>query len=292
MPLRGSQKSKVKSQKYFVTILNKSLTQEGKRMRTALITGASSGLGKAFTEELAQRQYNLVIVARSEDKLQQIKLQIERQHQVSVDLIVQDLSLPHASQSVFKQVTEKGLTIDLLINNAGFGDYGTFSDRPLDKQVKMIQLNITALVELTHLFLPSMQQRKRGGIINVSSIAGYQPMPYLSVYAATKAFVLSFTESLWAENKNSGISILALCPGPTESKFFEVAEFPQSFANQNGNTSLTPASEVVKEALKALEKNQANVVTGGLGNQVIVNLSRFLPREMLVSGVEKQFRAD
>ncbi len=260
--------------------------------KTALITGASSGLGKAFAEELAERQYNLVILARSEDKLQQLKLQLERQHQVSVELIVQDLSVPHASQSVFKQVTEKGLTIDLLINNAGFGDYGTFSDRPLDKQVKMIQLNITALVELTHLFLPIMQQRQSGGIINVSSITAYQPIPYLSVYAATKAFVLSFTESLWAENKHTGISILALCPGPSESKFFEVAEFPQSFANQNGNTSLTPASEVVKEALKALAKNQANVVTGGLGNQVIVNLSRFLPREMLVSVVEKQFRAD
>jgi short-subunit dehydrogenase len=261
-------------------------------MKTALITGASSGLGEAFTEELARGQYNLVIVARSEDKLQQLKSHLEAQHPITVDVIVEDLSLPQASQNIFKHITEKGLKIDLLINNAGFGDYGPFSDRPLDKQVKMIQLNITALVELTHLFLPGMKQRHSGGIINVSSIAGYQPLPYLSVYAATKAFVLSFSEALWAENKGTGVHILALCPGPTESKFFEVAEFPPSFTSKNGNGSLTSASEVAKDALKALAKNQANLVTGGLGNQVIVNLPRFFPRETLISAVETQFRLD
>ena len=258
-------------------------------METALITGASSGIGTAFAKELAARKTNLVLVARSEDKLQQLAKQLQEQFKIQVDVLVQDLTAPRATKSVFEAVSQKGLTVDLLINNAGFGDYGAFTDRKLHKQVEMIQLNITALVELTYLFLPVMQQRGSGGIINVSSIAAYQPLPYLSVYAATKAFVLSFSEALWAENKGTGVRILALCPGPTESKFFEVAEFPKSFAD-NGSNGCTPAEDVVRDALKTLEKNQPTVVTGGLGNQVIVNLPRFLPRDILLNAVEKQFK--
>ena len=154
----------------------------------------------------------------------------------------------------------------------------------------MIQLNITALVELTRLFLPEMQERKSGGIINVSSIGGFQPLPYMSVYGATKAFVLSFSEALWAENQDSGVKILALCPGPTESNFFQKAEFPIS-GGGSSMQQLTSAEEVVKDALQALEKNQSNLVTGGFLNQFIVNSSRFLPRETLVSAVEKQFKS-
>ncbi|NEN93192.1 MAG: SDR family NAD(P)-dependent oxidoreductase, partial [Okeania sp. SIO3H1] len=151
-------------------------------------------------------------------------------------------------------------------------------------------LNITALVELTHLFLPRMQQNKSGAIINVSSIGGFQPLPYMSVYGATKAFVLSFSEALWAENQDLGVKILALCPGPTESEFFQRAEFPKSVGGSS-MSKLTPTEEVVKDALQALEKNQSNAVTGGFLNQVIVNASRFFPRETLVSAVEKQFRS-
>lgn len=258
-------------------------------MKTALITGASSGIGRAFAQELAVRQTNLVLVARSEEKLQQLAQQLQQKFPIEVDVIVQDLTILGATKSVFDTLTSQGLTIDLLINNAGLGDYGAFSDRQLSKQIEMIQLNITSLVELTYLFLPAMQQRKRGSIINVSSIAGFQPLPYLSVYAASKAFVLSFSEALWAENKDKGVHILALCPGPTESNFFEVAEFPQSLQERQ-NQGYVSAEEVVRDALKALEKNQPTVVTGGLVNQIIVNLPRFLPRQMLLSAVEKQFR--
>jgi hypothetical protein len=258
-------------------------------MKTALITGASSGIGAAFARELAARKTDLVLVARSEDKLQQLAKQLQEQFQVRSEILVQDLTAPGATQSVCDAISEKGLTIDLLINNAGFGDYGAFVDRDLQRQVEMIQLNITALVELTYRFLPSMKQRGSGGIINVASIAGFQPLPYLSVYAATKAFVLNFSESLWAENKDTGVRILALCPGATESNFFKVAEFPSSFAGKNGNR-YTPAEEVVRDALKALEQNQPNIVTGGVGNKLMVNISRFFPRDWLVSAVEKQFR--
>ncbi|MGD1715194.1 SDR family NAD(P)-dependent oxidoreductase [Hydrocoleum sp. CS-953] len=259
-------------------------------MKTALITGASSGIGETFAQELAAIKTNLVLVARSEDKLQKLANTLQSKYQIQTDVIVQDLTASGATKSLFEAVSQKGLTIDLLVNNAGFGDYGNFAGRLLEKQVNMIQLNITALVELTHLFLPGMQQRKSGGIINVASIGGFQPLPYMSVYGATKAFVLSFSEALWAENQDSGVKILALCPGPTESDFFQRAEFPGS----GGKTSmekLTSAEEVVRDALQALEKNQSNVVTGGLLNQVIVNTSRFLPRETLAGVVEKQFKS-
>lgn len=258
-------------------------------MKTALITGASSGIGEAFAQELAARKTNLILVARSEDKLQKLANQLQSQYQIQADVIVQDLTAPAATNSVFEAVSLKGLTIDLLVNNAGFGDYGNFATRPLQKQVNMIQLNITALVELTHLFLPGMQQRQSGAIINVSSIGGFQPLPYMSVYGATKAFVLSFSEALWAENQDSGVKILALCPGPTESDFFQRAEFPVS-GEIVSNQKFTPSVEVVRDALTALEKNQSTVVTGGLLNQVIVNLPRLLPRDTLVSAVEKRFR--
>lgn len=259
-------------------------------MKTALITGASSGIGEIFAKELASRKTNLVLVARSEDKLQKLANELQYQYQIQADVIVQDLTAPAATNSVFEIVSQKGLTIDLLVNNAGFGDYGDFTERPLEKLVNMIQLNITALVELTHLFLPRMQQNKSGAIINVSSLGGFQPLPYMSVYGATKAFVLSFSEALWAENQDSGVKILALCPGPTESEFFQRAEFPQSVGGSS-MSQLTPTEEVVKDALQALEKNQSNVVTGGFLNQVIVNISRLFPRETLVSVVEKQFRS-
>jgi short-subunit dehydrogenase len=263
-------------------------------MSVALVTGASSGIGKAFAEELARRQYDLIIIARSLAELTALKQQLESQHQVKVFVITQDLSLPSAGQAILAQVQQQNLTVDLLINNAGFGDYGKFGDRPLDKQLEMIQVNITALVELTHLFLPQMRARKKGQIINVSSIAGYQSMPYLSVYAATKAFILSFSEALWAEYQDDGIHILALCPGPTETAFPTVAEFPHLDLKQNQSwNSLNQAEDVVKEALSALDqKNKANLVTGGLANNIIVNLSRFFPRELITKMLKQQFKAN
>jgi uncharacterized protein len=241
-------------------------------MTTALVTGASSGIGEEFARQLAEKKTDLILVARSQDKLEKLANSLQQQYSIKAEVIGQDLTLPAAGKTVFDLVQQKGLSVDLLINNAGFGDYGTFSDRDLSKQLAMIQLNVTVLTELTGLFLPVMKARGNGGIINISSIAGYQPLPYMSVYAATKAFVLNFTEALWGENKGSGVSILAVCPGATESEFFNRADF------------------VVTEALKAVEKGHSTIVTGGIGNQIIVNLPRFLPRDLLVNAVEKQFK--
>lgn len=259
-------------------------------IKTALITGASAGIGEAFAKELASRQTNLILIARSQDKLEKLARQLREQFGIDVEVIVRDLTVPGATQAIKDEVSEKGWVVDLLINNAGFGDYGSFAQRQLQRQVEMIQLNILASVELTYLFLADMQQRNGGAIINISSIAAFQPLPYLSVYSATKAFVLSFTQALWAENKDNNVKILAVCPGPTESQFFEVAEFPESFDQKNPD-KITPASQVVKEALDALAKDASTVVTGGMANNIIVNLPRFFPRDWLVSTVEKQFRA-
>lgn len=259
-------------------------------MSTALITGASSGIGAAFAQALATRQTDLVLVARSEDKLYSLAQQLQEQYQIQVEVLVQDLTAPGAATKVFEAVTQKNISIDLLINNAGFGTYGSFSETSLPKQLEMIQLNILSLVELTYQFLPQMQQRGSGSIINLSSIAGFQPVPYMSVYAATKAFVLSFSEALWAENREKGLKVLAVCPGPTKTNFFDIAGFDQLASGSSENQRSATPESVVRDALKALEGDNSTVVTGGLPNQVIVNLQRLFPRDALVKIVEQQFR--
>ncbi|MEO1691062.1 MAG: SDR family oxidoreductase [Cyanobacteria bacterium J06631_6] len=258
-------------------------------MTTALITGASMGIGETFARELAAKNTDLVLVARSQDKLQDLATELTNKYQIETTVIAQDLTEPGAIQNVFDKITAQGSTIDMLINNAGFGDYGAFGDRPLSKMLTMVQLNISALVELTGLFLPQMQQRKAGSIVNVASIAAFQPIPYMSVYAASKAFVLSFSEALWSENKDLGVKVIAVCPGPTESKFYDRAEFPESATGLNGMT-MASSEKVVQDSLKALDKGQSNAVVGGFANQIIVNLPRLMPRDLLVETVGKQFK--
>lgn len=258
-------------------------------MSTALITGASGGIGKAFAQELAARQTNLVLVSRSEEKLNQIAKELQEKYKIQVDVIVKDLTETNAASAVFDAIKDKRLTIDLLINNAGFGDYGDFAERDRERQVKIVQLNILALVDLTHQFLPLMRQRRSGSIINLSSIAAFQPIPYISVYAASKAFILSFSQSLWAENRQYGVRVLVVCPGPTETDFFTEANFPQSLARKTNKISTS--EEVVTDALKALERGDSVVVSGGFSSKVITILSRFVPRETLVTILEKRFKA-
>ena len=259
-------------------------------MTTTLITGASSGIGEAFADALAEQGNDLILVARSRDKLDAIAHRLQSQHNIRVEVIVQDLTQADGSSNVFQKVEHLGMTVDVLINNAGFGDYGPFKESDRTKQLDMIRLNILALTDLTHQFLPSMVARQSGHIINVASIAAFQPMPYLSVYAATKAFVLSFSEALWAEVKKDGVKVFALCPGPTDTKFAQVANFSDTM---NGQSPPMMSSEaVVKEALQAMDSNIPNIVNGNLFNQIIVNLSRFMPRAGMVDFLEKQFRSN
>ncbi|RCJ27826.1 oxidoreductase [Nostoc minutum NIES-26] len=258
-------------------------------MPTALITGASSGIGKAFAQELAARQTNLVLVSRSEEKLNQIAKQLQEQYKIQVDVIVKDLTEPNAPAAVFDATKAKQLTIDLLINNAGFGDYGDFAQNDRERQIKIVQLNIVALVDLTHQFLPLMRQRSSGSIINLSSITAFQPMPYLSVYAASKAFIVSFSQALWAENRSYGVRVLVACPGPIETNFFAEANFPPALA---GSTKqMSTSEEVVRESLKALEEWQPNVVIGDTTTQLRTILARIVPRKILLNMLAKKFKA-
>ncbi|CCH66498.1 Short-chain dehydrogenase/reductase SDR [Richelia intracellularis HH01] len=256
-------------------------------MLTALITGASVGIGKSFAEKLAANGTNLVLVARSGSKLAKLRQKIQEKYNVKTEIIVQDLTEPDACNNVFNITQGKNLTIDLLVNNAGFGDYGEFAQRDGEQQIKMLQLNVLALVDLTHKYLPLMQMRNKGSIINISSISGFQPIPYFSVYAASKAFVLHFSEALWAENKHYGVRVLAVCPGPTDTNFFTAADLPMDVVRK-ANSISTP-EEVVNNALNSLEKGKSIAVTGGFINQAIVNISRFLPREMTVKILSKLF---
>jgi hypothetical protein len=188
-------------------------------MKTALITGASFGLGFEFTDIFANEGYNLVIVARNEEKLKKVALDLRKKYGVEVTIIVADLSDINSPKMIYDKVSKKGIVIDVLVNNAGSGKYGFFPDSNPSYSVDMINLNITSVTLLTNYFLKDMVKRHSGKVLNVSSIGGFQPNPFGSVYGATKAYELLFTESVSGELRGSGVTVTALCPGPTKTEF-------------------------------------------------------------------------
>ena len=190
------------------------------RDKTALITGASSGIGEATARRLAQSGTHVVLVARSEPKLRALAAALAAEHGIRAAVVVVDLIQPGSGATVQRETAAQGIEVDVLVNNAGFGTYGPFETIPAAREQDKIAVNIAALVDLTHAFLPSMLQRGDGAILNVASTSAFQPGPYMAVYAATKAFVLSFTEALWAEYRNRGVHVAALCPGAVETPFF------------------------------------------------------------------------
>ena len=193
--------------------------------QTALITGASNGIGLELARIHAKRGGNLVLVARSQDKLNQLADELRAQyHDIQITVIAQDLAMPHAAQSVFAQTEQLGIQVDILINNAGFGGHGRFFERELAKEQQMIQLNITTLTELTHLYLQGMVARRSGKILNVSSTASFMPGPLQAVYYATKAYVTSFSQAVAEEVREFGISVTALCPGAVDTGFMEAGD--------------------------------------------------------------------
>jgi uncharacterized protein len=244
-------------------------------MKFALITGASSGIGYEFAHVFAQHGHNLILTARSESKLLELKKELEDKFKIQAHVLPMDLSVVGASQKLHNQIQNLNLQVDVLVNNAGFGDHGHFRQASLDIQQQMIQLNITALTELTRLFLPSMVEAKFGKVLNVASTAAFQPGPLMSVYFASKVYVLYFSEALHEELKGTGVSITALCPGPTESGF-------QAAANVTGVTltKSTPVATSASVALfgyKALMSGTA-VAIPGLINRILAFLPRVSPR--------------
>ena len=244
-------------------------------MNTTLITGASSGIGAAFASKLAARGRNVFLVARSEDKLIALCNELGRLTSIRAQYMALDLLEPDAGVRLLEETKKRDLNIDMLINNAGFGSMGEFTKLDLERELEMIRLNVSALVDLTYRFLPAMREQKRGTIINVASTAAFQPVPYMATYAATKAFVLSFSEALWDENRAHGIHVMALCPGVTETNFFETAGI-----DRPPMRTVQTAEEVVETALRGLARHKA-VVVSGWANWLVMEAERVVPRSVV-----------
>ena len=249
--------------------------------QTALITGASSGIGLTFAHKFAQEGYHLVLVARSGDALQHLADELITKHGIQVLVLPQDLAQPNAAQQVYDAVVAQGLTIDVLVNNAGFATYGFFHELDVNKELAMIQLNVATLVHLTHLFLPGMVARRQGKILNVASTAAFYPGPLMATYYATKAFVLSFSEAIDNEVKDKGVTVSALCPGPTESGFQARANMEDVKLVQSG---LMTADEVVEIGYQGLMQGKPVIITG-TKNRLLALSRRIMPRGMTTSMV-------
>lgn len=252
--------------------------------KTALITGSSNGIGYELARVHAEKGHNLALVARNKSKLDELKNELEEKHRIQVYVIGKDLSQVGAARDVYDELKQKNISVDYLINNAGFGDFGLFAESDWNKQESMINLNITTLAHFTRLFLPDMIRKKSGKILNVASTASFQPGPTMSVYFATKAFVLSFSEAVNNEVSSHGISVTALCPGATHSGFQASASMQDSklFEGNNFPTS----REVAEYGYKAMMKGKA-VAIHGLKNSIMANSVRFAPRSLVVKMARK-----
>lgn len=248
-------------------------------MATALITGASNGIGLELAKVHASKGGNLVLVARNKTKLDELKAELERQYKITVYTIGKDLSLPLAAQEVYDEIKSQQIQIDYLVNNAGFGDFGMFVETEWNKELQMINLNITTLTHFTKLYVRDMVKRGSGKILNVASTAAFQSGPTMAVYYATKAYVLSFSEALDNEVSNRGVSVTTLCPGPTESGFQAAAAMEES--NLVKGKKLPSSREVAEYGYASMMKGKT-VAIHGMMNYLMANSVRFLPRALVV----------
>ncbi|MEZ0393046.1 MAG: SDR family NAD(P)-dependent oxidoreductase [Pseudobdellovibrionaceae bacterium] len=251
-------------------------------MAYALITGASSGIGWELAHVMAAKEWDLILVARTGEKLNELKTELEKKYRIRAQVIPMDLAKPEAALDLFRKT--QGFEVEILVNNAGFGDYGAFADADWKRQRDMIQVNIMALTELTHLFLPSMIQRKSGKILNVASTAAFQPGPLMSVYYATKAFVLSFSEGLYEELQGTGVSVTALCPGPTKSGFQQAANMGNVALFET--TPLPSSRDVALYGYRALMQRKPVAIHGTV-NKMMASSVRFVPRAVTRKLVRK-----
>ncbi len=255
-------------------------------MPTALITGASSGIGEEFAYALSRERMSLVLTARRQDRLKAVAERAQALGALETRVIAADLTQRDASQRLFAELAREGVAVDLLVNNAGFGTRGPFNKSNLERELGQIDLNIGALVALTRLFLPGMVERRSGVIINVASTAAFQPIPYMAVYAATKAFVLNFSLALAAELQGTGVHVMALCPGPTFTEFQQVAGSRDVLIPSWAYMS---AQEVVAQALKAMRQKRWLYINGRL-NCVMAQLTRLAPRRLVAQIVANMYR--
>lgn len=252
--------------------------------KTALITGASSGIGAAFARTLAQKGMNLILVARSERKLQALSRELQNLYGISTYAIAVDLIKEYMANYLYEETQKRRLSVDMLINNAGFSTNGSFETIDPEQDHQQVMVNVVSMVDLTHAFMPKMLAKGEGAIINVGSTTSFYPLAYQAVYGATKAFVLSFSEALWAEHHQRGIKVLALCPGATDTEFFQAMGKDVSLSKHS-------PQKVVNTALSALEQNRHYVIPGFRNTFESLVLPRLLPRAViakLVANISQQ----
>jgi short-subunit dehydrogenase len=242
-----------------------------------LITGASSGLGAEFARRFAGLGHDLVLVARREEAMQRLAEELRSSHSVTVTVIALDLSVPGVAAELVSRTESAGVVVDGLINNAGFGSHGDLIDADPKRMADEIQLNCGTLVDLTARYLSGMRSLGHGTVINIASTAAFQPLPHMAVYGATKAFVLSFTEALWAEEKPHGIRVLAVCPGPTATEFFDVAGEAAAVGRKR------TAKQVVDSTMRELAGSKPSFVDGLTNSFVAHVLTRGAPRRLLIA---------
>ena len=255
------------------------------RGKWALVTGASSGIGWALAEELAAGGAHLVLTARRRPRLAQLRKRLRQAHAVPVEVLAADLNQPDAPERIFAFTNERGIVVDLLVNNAGLGSYGEFCASCRPRELGIVQVNCSAVVHLTHLYLPGMVERRAGDILIVASTGAYQAVPYMATYAASKGFDLLFAEALAEEVKRYGVRVCALCPGPTVSEFQKVAGVPERMAMGLEEA----ADQVARNGLRALAAGEHSAISG-FANWLGVEVQRMAPRRFVTYAAEKLLR--
>ena len=248
--------------------------------KLALITGASAGLGEQFAHLFARDGHDVVLVARRADRLEALAGQLQQAHQATAHVIAADLADPQAPQRLYDEVARRGLAVEFLVNNAGFGSNGAFLDQDLAREAEMIEVNCAALLKLTHLFARPMRERRSGRILNIASTAAFQPGPYMATYYATKAFVVSFSEALAHELRGSGVTLTCHCPGATRTEFGARAGNDKSVLFKR--TGVAEAPEVARHAYRAMMKGEVLAVHGVM-NRIVMESVRFSPRRVVRS---------
>lgn len=252
---------------------------------TALITGASGGIGEAFARRLAAEGRDLFLVARTAEKLEKLCTELASAHEIAAAFMAVDLSEQGSDVRVFEQTQQLGIDVDLLINNAGFGSMGDFAKLDVDRELEMVRLNIEVLVGLTHRYLVPMREKRRGAIINISSTAGFQPIPFMATYAATKSFVSTFSEALCEENKPHGVHIFSLCPGSTDTAFFDVGKVDRAFTAKGMETP----EQVVESGMRAIGSGKAKVISGWK-NKLVARTSTLAPNWLIMRSIASTLR--
>lgn len=247
---------------------------KNKCIRTALITGASGGIGAELAKLFAADGINVVLVARSREKLSALKTELESAYSIQATVLTADLAEPHSARMVYDECTAQGISVDALVCNAGFGDWGLFSERPLAKLSAMLQLNMVTLTELVHLFLPAMLSRGSGRVLNVASVASFMPGAKMAVYYASKAYVRSFSEALAVETRGRGVTVTVLCPGPVQTDFWNRAE--ASASSIFSHIMFASSRYIAKKGYRAMQKGRVRCVPGFM-TQVCVCAAKFLP---------------